>query len=169
MLLINTSNIYKGLGNLEATAWLPHKVPHSTAMTPHHYKIEVAEEKVDVFEYKKADIVGLTASTAAVNRSYQISEIYHKQGISTVIGGIHESKCVRLCSNLPLHCHRRSRGRLPKILENFEARAAQMQYKGSWKKLDILPLTRREILFRGALCRASIKMIDQPFIPLCNL
>ena len=91
LLLINPSNIHKGLGNVRATAFPPLNLPYIASVTPNHYKIEVLDENIEPFEFRDADIVGITAYTASVYRAYQISQIYRKQGIPTVMGGIHVS------------------------------------------------------------------------------
>jgi radical SAM superfamily enzyme YgiQ (UPF0313 family) len=91
LLLINPSNMHKGLGNIRATAWPPLNLPYLAAVTPNHYHIEVLDENIEPFEFREADIVGITAYTASVYRAYQIATIYRKKGIPTVMGGIHVS------------------------------------------------------------------------------
>ncbi len=147
LLLINPSNIRKGLGNTRATAWPPLNLPYLAAATPHHYQIELFDENIESFEYREADIVGITACTAAVNRAYQISEIYRKQGIPTIIGGIHASmmpeEALRFCDSVVIG---EAENVWPRVLEDFEAGSLQRQYKGSWANLEHLPLPRRDIL-----------------------
>jgi radical SAM superfamily enzyme YgiQ (UPF0313 family) len=91
LLLINPSNTHKGLGNIRATAWPPLNLPYLAAVTPPHYQIEVLDENVQPFEYRKADIVAITAYTASVYRAYQIAQLYRDKSIATVMGGIHVS------------------------------------------------------------------------------
>ena len=70
-------------------------------MTPHHYQIEVLDENIEPFEFREADFVGITALTGSVYRAYQIAQIYRKQGIPTIMGGIHVSmmpeEALRFC------------------------------------------------------------------------
>ena len=147
LLLINPSNIRKGLGNTKATAWPPLNLPYLAAVTPNHYQIDVLDENIESFEYRNADIVGITASTAAVNRAYQISEVYRNRGIPTVIGGIHASmlpeEALRYCDTVVMG---EAETVWPKVLEDFEAGSLQRKYKGSWANLDNLPQPRRDIL-----------------------
>ena len=89
LLLINPSSAHKGVGTYRATAWPPLNLPYLAAVTPHHYQVEVLDENIETFGYREADIVGITACTASAYRAYQIAEIYGKQGIPTIIGGIH--------------------------------------------------------------------------------
>ena len=91
LLLINPSSSHKGMGTYRATAWPPLNLPYLAAVTPHHYQIEVLDENIEPFQYREADIVGITALTGSVCRAYEIAQIYSEQGIPTVMGGIHVS------------------------------------------------------------------------------
>jgi len=147
LLLINPSNMHKGLGNIRATAWPPLNLPYLAAVTPNHYHIEVLDENIEPFEFREADIVGITAYTASVYRAYQIAQIYRKHGIPTVMGGIHVSMVPEEAAN---YCDAVVIGEAesiwPKVLEDFEAGKLQKQYKGTWTNLENLPLPRRDIL-----------------------
>jgi len=147
LLLINPSNTHKGLGNIQATAWPPLNLPYLAALTPNHYQIEVVDENIEPFEYREADIVGITAYTSSVYRAYQIAQIYHKHGIPTVIGGIHVSmmpeEAMKFCDAVVVG---EAENIWPKVLQDFEANRLQKQYKGSWANLETLPLPRRDIL-----------------------
>lgn len=61
------------------------------ALTPEHWEVEIIDENFTPFEYKDADLVGLTSLTSTVNRCYEIAKEYRKNKIPTVIGGIHAS------------------------------------------------------------------------------
>jgi radical SAM superfamily enzyme YgiQ (UPF0313 family) len=117
------------------------------ALTPHHYQIEVIDEHIVPFEYREADIVGITAYTASVYRAYQIAQIYHKHGIPTVIGGIHVSmmpeEAMHFCDAVVIG---EAENIWPKVLQDFEANRLQKHYKGSLANLETLPLPRRDIL-----------------------
>ena len=45
------------------------------ALTPEDWGVEIIDENWKPFEYKKADLVGLSALTASVNRDYEIASI----------------------------------------------------------------------------------------------
>ena len=60
-------------------------------LTPDNWDIEIIDENFDDFQFKKADLVGITVLTSAAYRAYEIAEIYRKKGITTVLGGIHVS------------------------------------------------------------------------------
>lgn len=147
LLLINPSNIHKGLGNIRATAFPPLNLPYIAAVTPQNYHIEILDENIEPFEFRKADIVGITAYTASVYRAYQFSQIYRKKGIPTIMGGIHVSMMPKEALD---YCSTIVRGEAeniwPKVLEDFEAGELKEQYEGSWASLEFLPFPRRDIL-----------------------
>ncbi|MBC8319670.1 MAG: B12-binding domain-containing radical SAM protein [Bacteroidetes bacterium] len=60
-------------------------------LTPDNWDIEIIDENFEPFQYKEADLVGITALTSAAYRAYEIADIYRKKGIKTVLGGIHIS------------------------------------------------------------------------------
>ncbi len=147
LLLINPSNAQKGLGNVRATAFPPMNLPYLAAVTPHHYQIEVLDENIEPFEYREADIVGITAYTASVYRGYQIAQIYRKKGIPTVMGGIHASmmpdEALDFCDAVVIG---EAESIWPKVLADFEAGRLQKKYRGEWTDLSNLPIPRRDIL-----------------------
>lgn len=147
LLLINPSTTQKVLGNISATAFPPLNIPYLAAVTPNHYQIEVLDENIEPFEFKKADIVGITAYTASVYRAYQIAQIYRKQGIPTVMGGIHVSmmpeEALHYCDTVVIG---EAENIWPKVLEDFESGKLKKQYEGAWADLKNLPFPRRDIL-----------------------
>jgi len=147
LLLINPANSAKGLGNMSSTAFPPLNLPYLAALTPSHYQVEVIDENIEPFEYRDADIVGITAYTASVNRAYAISQIYRTKGIPTVMGGIHVSMMPEEALN---YCDVVAIGEAettwPAILNDFENSALKKRYEGGWIDLKDLPMPRREIL-----------------------
>jgi len=147
LLLINPLNKHKGLGNLRATAWPPLNLPYLAALTPPHFTIEVIDENIEPFEFKTADIVGITSYTSSVLRGYEIAQIYRKQGIPTVMGGIHVSmmpeEALRYCDTVVVG---EAEDVWPKLLNDFEAGNLKRQYKGTWSNLKKLPMPRRDVL-----------------------
>ena len=147
LLLINPSNTRKVLGNISATAFPPLNLPYIAAVTPNHYKIEVLDENVEPFEFREADVVGITAYTASVYRGYQIAQLYRKKGIPTIMGGIHVSM---MPEEALKYCNTVVKGEAediwPKVLEDFETGQLKSQYNGTWTNLENLPFPRRDIL-----------------------
>lgn len=117
------------------------------ALTPAHYQIEVIDENIEPFKFKKADIVGITAYTSSITRAYEIAQIYREQGIITVIGGIHASMMPDEAKN---YCDAVVIGEAeniwPRLLDDFESGNLKKQYVGEWTDLKNLPIPRRDIL-----------------------
>lgn len=92
LLLINPlSTTRKGLIRDQKSIYPPMSLAIIAALTPDNWDIELIDENFDRFEYREADLVGLTALTSQVTRAYEIAELYKKKNIPTIIGGIHVS------------------------------------------------------------------------------
>lgn len=147
LLLINPSNSVKGLGNISSTSFPPLNLPYIAALTPSHYEIEVIDENVEQFQYRDADIVGLTAYTASVHRAYEISQLYREKGIPTVIGGIHASmlpyEAAQYCDVVAVG---EAESIWPEIIRDFENNCLKKIYRGEMMDLKNLPTPRRDIL-----------------------
>lgn len=61
------------------------------ALTPDNYEVEIIDEHFEDFNYMPCDIVGITSTTASINRAYSLSKIYMDKGIPVIMGGIHAS------------------------------------------------------------------------------
>jgi radical SAM superfamily enzyme YgiQ (UPF0313 family) len=61
------------------------------ALTGERWEVEILDENFERFEYRPADLVGLTAFTPAAPRAYAIAAEYRKRGVPTALGGIHAS------------------------------------------------------------------------------
>jgi radical SAM superfamily enzyme YgiQ (UPF0313 family) len=94
LLLINPVNPRKvGLTINVSSRFPPLGLGIVAALTPDNWHVKIIDENFEEFTYTPADLVGLTAFTASVNRAYEIAQIYRKKGIPTVLGGIHASMC----------------------------------------------------------------------------
>ena len=92
LLLINPVNKRrKGLMRTKDSIYPPLALGIVAALTPPDWEVEIHDENFEPFEYKEADLVGLTSLTATINRCYEIAAIYRENGVKTVIGGIHAS------------------------------------------------------------------------------
>ena len=148
LLLISPTNRPKGgLGNIRTTAYPLLNLPYVAALTPDYYNIEVIDENIEPFQFKNADIVGITAYTSSVNRGYEIAQIYRNKGIPTVMGGIHVSmmpeEALNYCDAVVIG---EAEGVWAKVLEDFEAGKLKKRYQGSWINLEKLPIPRRDII-----------------------
>ena len=147
LLLINPASKRFGLGNIRSTAWPPLNLPYLAALTPEHYSVELIDENIEPFRFREADIVGITAYSSAVNRGYEIAQIYRKQGIPTVMGGIHVSmmpeEAIKYCDTIVVG---EAEHIWSDVLKDFEAGELKRRYQGSWADLEKLPIPRRDIL-----------------------
>ena len=90
LLLINPKNVFKrGIYNSDEYSVPPMNLGIIAALTPDHWEVEILDENLEDFEFRDADLVGLTALTSQVTRAYEIAGIYRKAKIPAVIGGIH--------------------------------------------------------------------------------
>jgi radical SAM superfamily enzyme YgiQ (UPF0313 family) len=103
------------------------------ALTPGDWEIEILDENFDHFQFKEADLVGITSFTASITRAYEIAGIYRKKGIPTVIGGIHAS----IASMLPKEALRyvdtviggEAESTWPSFFADFEKRMCKRIYR----------------------------------------
>jgi radical SAM superfamily enzyme YgiQ (UPF0313 family) len=90
LLLINPRNYLKeGLLKYEFSNFPPLGLGIIARLTPDDWEVEILDENFDQFEYKDADLVGLTAFTSNAYRAYQIAKVYRENGVHTVMGGVH--------------------------------------------------------------------------------
>lgn len=92
LLLINPLNSStKGLIIHKQVIYPPLGLGIIARLTPDYWDVELLDENFDEFEYRDADLVGITALTSSVTRAYEIAAIYRNKGVKTVLGGIHAS------------------------------------------------------------------------------
>ncbi|MFO7614750.1 MAG: hypothetical protein R6W71_08945, partial [Bacteroidales bacterium] len=87
LLLINPFSQYKKKELVDVHAMSPPlALGIIAALTPQHWDVEILDENFEDFAYRQADLVGITAMTASVNRAYELAGIYRDKGIPAVIG-----------------------------------------------------------------------------------
>ena len=120
------------------------------ALTPDNRDIEIIDENFASFEYKDADLVGLTAFTAAANRAYEIANFYRKKGILTILGGIHTSmlpeEALQYVDSVIIG---EVESVWARIIADFEAGKMKRHYRGEWLDLKLMPKPRREFFHPG--------------------
>jgi radical SAM superfamily enzyme YgiQ (UPF0313 family) len=127
------------------------------ALTPERWKVELVDENWEPFTYREADLVGITAFTAAANRAYQIAAAYRARGVPVVMGGIHASMCPQeALSFVDAVVVGEAETVWPKVVADVEAGQLQPIYQGAWKDLQGLPHPRRE-LFHPDYVFASVQ------------
>ena len=151
LLLINPLSTKRmGLIRDSKSIYPPMSLAIIAALTPDNWDIELIDENFERFEYRKADLVGLTALTSQVTRAYEIANIYKKKKIPTVIGGIH----VSMMQNEALeHADTVVIGEAESIwadvLKDFESKSLKRIYNGKLQTLVNSPQPRIDLYNPG--------------------
>jgi radical SAM superfamily enzyme YgiQ (UPF0313 family) len=116
------------------------------ALTPEHWEVELVDENWEAFTYRQADLVGITAFTAAANRAYEIAAVYREKNIPVVMGGIHASMCTEEALRyVDAVVVGEAETVWPKVIEDAEAGHLQRVYQGEWSGLSGAPQPRRDL------------------------
>jgi len=153
LLLINPVNPRKvGLTVNPSSRFQPLGLGIVAAMTPDTWDVEIVDENFEPFTFRKADLVGLTAFTAAVNRAYEIASVYREKGIPTVLGGIHASMLPEeALKYVDTVVSGEAESVWHMVMSDFEAGHMQRLYRGEWSNLEDMPKPRRDLFHRGYL------------------
>jgi radical SAM superfamily enzyme YgiQ (UPF0313 family) len=151
LLLINPVNPRRvGLTVNPSSRFPPLGLGVVAALTPDHWDVEVLDENFEPFEYREADLVGLTAFTAAVTRAYEIAGVYREKGTPTVLGGIHASmlpeEALRWVDAVVIG---EAEGVWARVIGDFEAGKLQSTYRGEWLELREMAKPRHDIFHPG--------------------
>jgi radical SAM superfamily enzyme YgiQ (UPF0313 family) len=127
------------------------------AMTPAEWEVEVIDEVREPFRYREADLVGLTGTTNAAPRAYQIAAEYRRQKVPVVMGGCHASMCadeaLRFVDAVVIG---EAEPVWPQVLEHALRGCLEPVYRGEPGDLAGLPRPRRE-LFAGKVSTATVQ------------
>ncbi|MBS7633599.1 B12-binding domain-containing radical SAM protein, partial [Candidatus Bathyarchaeota archaeon] len=120
------------------------------ALTPRDWKVEIVDENFAPFEFRDADLVGLTAFTANVTRAYEISSLYREKGVPTVLGGIHASmmpeEALQYADSIVVG---EAESVWSEVISDFESGKLQEVYKGDLLDLQNMPQPRRDLFHPG--------------------
>jgi radical SAM superfamily enzyme YgiQ (UPF0313 family) len=117
------------------------------SLTPETWEVELVDENYEPFNYRDADLVGITAFSSAAKRAYEIAAVYREQRVPVVMGGIHASLCpdealqfvdAVVIGEVESVWH--------DVLEDAASKRLRTVYRGSGDRLDHLQNPRREIL-----------------------
>jgi radical SAM superfamily enzyme YgiQ (UPF0313 family) len=147
LLLINPVNLCRtGLTVNPSSRFQPLGLGVVAALTPNNWEIKIIDENFEPFEYEEADLVGLTAFTASVNRAYQIASIYRKKRVPTVLGGVHASmlpdEALKYVDTVVIG---EAESVWLQIIADFEAGHMERVYHGNWLELRNMPKPRRKL------------------------
>ena len=127
------------------------------ALTPENWDIEIIDENFDEFEFKDADLVGITAMTANINRAYEIAGIYRAKKVPTVIGGIHASMLPEEAANFfDVVVSGEAEGVWKILINDMEEGTLKDRYNGDLLPMNDAVLPRRD-LFHPSYTSANIQ------------
>jgi radical SAM superfamily enzyme YgiQ (UPF0313 family) len=158
LLLINPRNYLKeGLLKYEFSNFPPLGLGIIARLTPDDWEIEILDENFDQFEYKDADLVGLTAFTSNAYRAYQIAKVYRENGVHTVMGGVHATMMFQEALNyVDTVVKGEAESVWPTVIADFEKGQTKRIYDGVRLKADKLVPARHD-LFHPRYAFASIQ------------
>jgi radical SAM superfamily enzyme YgiQ (UPF0313 family) len=156
LLLINPANQRrKGLRMRILSTYPPLNLAIIAGLTPEYWEIKILDENFDAFEFETADLVGFTSFTSTASRAYELSEIYRKHGIKTVMGGIHASmlpdEALQYVDSVVVG---EAESIWYKVISDFEANTLQKKYKGELVELGGKPMPRHDLLSKEYLFSA---------------
>ena len=114
------------------------------ALTPANWDIEIIDENWDDFEYKDADLVGITSWTFFINKAYEIAGQYASMGVPVVMGGMHVStvpdEAIKYCNSVVIGLAEEV---WPQLIEDYENNNLKKFYYGMPSNIFIKP--RRDL------------------------
>jgi radical SAM superfamily enzyme YgiQ (UPF0313 family) len=119
------------------------------ALSPEDYEIEIIDESLDPIDFdKNYDLVAITCCTQQAKRAYEISEVFRRKKIKTVLGGIHPTVCSDEASkNADSVVVGECEDLWPKLLKDFEAGELKKVYKQTGLvDLKKAPLPRYDLI-----------------------
>ena len=120
------------------------------ALTPDNWSVKILDENFDRCSYEDADLVGLTAFTASVNRAYEIAAVYRARGIPTVLGGIHASmlpdEALKYVDAVVIG---EAESVWSQVVADFESGGMQRVYKRQLVELRDMPMPRHDLFHPG--------------------
>ncbi len=158
LILINPWNQYTKHGYYDTHALSPPLALGIIAsLTPPDWDIEIIDENFDEFKFKEADLVGITAVTANINRAYELSSIYRKANTPTVIGGIHASMLADEAANFfDVVLIGEAESTWMHLINDFEKDSLKSRYHGELLPMVNMPIPRRD-LFHPSYTYANIQ------------
>lgn len=149
LLLINPANTSRRgfLANEGSKArFQPYGLGIVAALTPAHWEIEILDENFDRFEFKPADLIGLTSYTSNIVRAYEIASVYRARKIPTVIGGIHVSmvpeEAARYVDTVVIG---EAESTWAKVINDFDDGKIKQFYHSELLDMKFSPIPRRDL------------------------
>ncbi len=158
LILINPVNKSRpGLAINKSSRFPPLALGIVAALTPNGWVVQIIDENFTEFKYQEADLVGITATTASVNRAYEIAKIFRDKNIPVIMGGIHAffryEEAAKFVDSVAVG---EAEGIWSRVIEDFESKNLQKMYIS--KKIDLAEMPRaRHDLFDKRYMFGSIQ------------
>jgi radical SAM superfamily enzyme YgiQ (UPF0313 family) len=153
LLLINPANGYrKGYLLRRQSKQAPLALGILAALTPPEWSVKIADENFSTFKYREADLVGITAVTASVNRAYEIAALYREKGIPVVLGGIHASSLPEEAAGyVDSVVIGEAEGIWAQVLADYQSGNLQKFYRSGLTNMASMPAARHDLFHPGYL------------------
>jgi len=153
LLLINPANQYrKGYLLRRQSKQVPLALGILAALTPSDWSVKILDENFKAFRYREADLVGITAVTASVNRAYEIASVYRAKGTRVILGGIHASalpdEALQFVDSVVIG---EAEGSWHQVLEDFSKGELKQRYQAPLADLKDIPPARHDLFHPGYL------------------
>ncbi len=113
------------------------------------YEVVLTDENIEPIDFGlKADLAGISAMTAYVNRGYEIADSFRAKGVPVAMGGVHPSfmpdEALQHCDAV---CIGEAELVMPKLLDDLELGAVRGIYKAAaLHSMAGLPMPRYDLL-----------------------
>jgi radical SAM superfamily enzyme YgiQ (UPF0313 family) len=157
LILINPLNRKRaGLAMNKSSRFPPLALGIIAALTPDDWEIEIIDENFSEFEYKEADLIGITACTASANKAYSIAKIYRDRNIPVIMGGIHASfrprEAIKYVDSVVVG---EAEGVWANVIADFQSKKLKKIYRSKGIDLSHMPIPRHDLFdkryFLGAI------------------
>lgn len=124
----------------------------AAAIPRDRYEVVLTDENIEPIDFDlKADLVGISAMTAYVNRGYEIADAFRARGMPVVMGGVHPSF---MAQEALKHCDAVVIGEaeliIDKLLDDLEDGAMRGAYRASGlHPMEGLAMPRYDLIKKG--------------------
>jgi radical SAM superfamily enzyme YgiQ (UPF0313 family) len=110
----------------------------AAAIPQYQYEVVLTDENIETIDFDfKADLVGISAMTAYVNRGYEIADEFRARGIPVVMGGVHPSFMPKEALR---HCDAVVIGEVELVIDKLLDDLKQGQMRGTYKSDKLHPM-----------------------------
>jgi radical SAM superfamily enzyme YgiQ (UPF0313 family) len=110
----------------------------AAAIPRDRYEVVLTDENIESIDFDlKADVVGISAMTAYVNRGYEIADAFRARGVPVVMGGVHPSFMPQEALQ---HCDAVVIGEVELVMEKLLDDLERGEMRGTYKSEKLHPM-----------------------------